>query len=69
MPGFAVGGYRAYFLDDTGHIVKARDLALNDDAEALAAAKQLVNGHAVEIWERDRKVAFFKAMSSAIPRS
>jgi hypothetical protein len=55
-----VAHYRAYFLDESGHIVKARDLVLKDDAEAISVAKQLINGHDVEVWERDRKVASLK---------
>ncbi len=52
--------YRAYFLDESGRVIKARDLVLNDDADAIKAAKQLVNGHDVEVWERNRKVAAAK---------
>jgi hypothetical protein len=31
-----------------------------DDAAAIASAKQLVDGHDVELWQRDRKIAKFE---------
>jgi hypothetical protein len=53
--------YRAYFMDQDGHIVKAVDLVFGGDAEAVEAAKQLVDGHDIELWERDRMIATFKS--------
>jgi hypothetical protein len=52
--------YRAYILGGGGHrflraIEFSRDHA--DDATALLAAKQLINGHDVELWEGGRLVA------------
>jgi hypothetical protein len=32
----------------------------HDDAAATAAAKQLVDGHDVELWQRDRKIGTFE---------
>jgi hypothetical protein len=32
----------------------------NDDVEALRLAKQLVDGHDVELWQLDRKVETLK---------
>jgi hypothetical protein len=52
--------YRAYVLEADGHIKEAVDLVLKDDVEAIAAAKQLVDGHDVELWERQRKVGCFR---------
>jgi hypothetical protein len=57
--------YRAYIMGDDGHISKAVDLVLKDDAEALEAAKQLVDGHDVELWERERRIALLKRQESA----
>jgi len=51
--------YRAYIMDGDGHISKAIDLVLKNDVEAIEAAKQLVDGHAVELWEQTRKVGIF----------
>lgn len=61
--------YRAYFLNESGSIVNARDLVQKDDAEAIAVAKSLVNGFDVELWERDRRVTSLKAATCSIPRS
>jgi hypothetical protein len=52
--------YRAYILGIDGHrFVKAKEFASNhpDDATALNAAKQLLNGHDVELWDGGRLVA------------
>jgi hypothetical protein len=51
--------YRAYMIGDDGHIFSAVDLESPDDAGAIAAAKQLVDGHDVELWLRDRKIETF----------
>jgi len=52
--------YRAYKIDAEGHIWKAVDLVVKDDAEAIEEAKRLVNGNDVELWQRDRKIARLK---------
>jgi hypothetical protein len=31
-----------------------------DEAAAIAAAEQLVDGHDIELWQRDRKIAKFE---------
>ncbi len=49
--------YRAYILDRDGHIQNFEPLSCADDAAALAAAEQLVDGHDVELWQADRMVA------------
>jgi hypothetical protein len=35
-------------------------LDVPDEAAAIEAAEQLVDGHDVELWQRDRKVAKFE---------
>jgi hypothetical protein len=57
-----VADYRAYIIDHEGHINRAVELECPDDEAAEKAAKQLVNGHDVELWQRERKVATFKHM-------
>ncbi len=47
-----------------GHFTKAIDLECPDDEAAMEKAKQLVNGHDVELWQRQRKVAVFKLKPS-----
>jgi hypothetical protein len=52
--------YRAYIINDDGHFGKAVNLFCEDDEEAKEKAKRLVDGHDVELWQRERKVALFK---------
>jgi hypothetical protein len=51
--------YRAYLVGSDGHFYRSIVLDVPDEAAAVAAAKQLVDGHDVELWERDRKIAKF----------
>ena len=37
------------------------DLRCNDESEAIELAKQLVDGHDVELWQLDRQIRTFKA--------
>jgi hypothetical protein len=52
--------YRAYFVGSDGHFCKVVDLRAPHDTAAIAVAKRLVDGHDVELWQRDRKVATSK---------
>jgi hypothetical protein len=50
--------YRFYNLEQNGQAIIARiDLALDDDAAAVACAEQLVVGEAIEVWQGSRLVA------------
>jgi hypothetical protein len=51
--------YRAYLIGTDGHYFKSVALDALDDAGAIAAARQLVDGHDIELWQRDRKIAKF----------
>ena len=51
--------YRAYIIGVDGHFVRAVELLCPDDATAKKYAKQLVDGHDVELWQGDRRVAQF----------
>ena len=51
--------YRAYILDRDGHIKLAHPLACETDEQAIAAAQQYLDGHAVELWDRGPKIALF----------
>lgn len=51
--------YRAYILGPDGHIQSRVDLICADQNTAIEHAKQLVDGHDVELWELDRKIATF----------
>ena len=52
--------YRAYLLKPDGHVLRRIDLVCDDDHAAKAHAKQLVDGHDVELWQLDQKIATFK---------
>jgi len=51
--------YRVYLIGPDGHFFKSVQLECADDAEATEQAKQLIDGHDVELWQRDRKVGTF----------
>ena len=52
-------GYRAYLVGPDGHIENRVDLICEDDETAKEKAKQLVDGHDVELWDCARKLAVF----------
>ena len=49
--------YRAYVLDDNGYIIGRHDFVCDGDQEAVESAKRVIDGHDIEIWERDRLVS------------
>ena len=53
--------YRAYLLDDDGHVMSALNLSCLDDDAAADTAKQLADDHDVELWQFDRLVAVLKS--------
>jgi hypothetical protein len=56
-------GYRAYILGADGHVENRVDLMCEDEAEATRLAKQLVDGHDVELWQLARRVETFRRTS------
>jgi hypothetical protein len=53
--------YRAYILGGDGHIVHRVDLlGCENDELATHRASLLVDGHTVELWDGDRKIATFE---------
>ena len=61
--------YRAYILGVDGHrFVKVKDFSSDqaDDAAALSAAKQLVDGHEVELWDCGRLVALLSSNGEVV---
>ena len=52
--------YRAYLLGPDGHIQQRIDLFCADDDAAKEQARQLVDGHDVELWQLDRQIATFR---------
>ena len=55
----------SYVGSSDGHFVDAVLLECADDSEAMEQAKQLVDGHDVELWQRARKIAQFKHKPSS----
>ncbi len=52
--------YRAYLIDDENRVASYRAIDAATDEEALEAAKQLVDGHDVEVWLLDREIGRLK---------
>jgi hypothetical protein len=52
--------YRAYILGPDGHIQSRVDIRCTDEKTARERAEQLVDGHDIEPWQRDRLIAMFK---------
>ena len=52
---FSVAEYRAYVVGDDGHFI-SRAFACDSDADATTWAKQLVDGHNIELWSGARLV-------------
>jgi hypothetical protein len=51
--------YRAYIIGSDGRLFNSVPLECSDDDAAMEHAKNLVDGHDVELWQRDRKIATF----------
>jgi hypothetical protein len=45
--------YRAYVVGLDGHFIDSIELECADDSEAMKQAEQLVDGHDVELWQRE----------------
>jgi hypothetical protein len=58
--------YRAYLLDEYGHIIDAHAFGARDDDAALIHAYQYRNGLDVEVWHRARRVALIPREPKAI---
>ena len=57
--------YRAFIIGLDGRIIKAHELDCPDDLSATDAARQFVDGHDVELWSFDRKIAHFGRVTPA----
>jgi hypothetical protein len=56
MPDVEKPTYRAYLIGRDNHIRAARLLEVDNDEDAIEAARPLVDGCAVEVWDRGRLV-------------
>jgi hypothetical protein len=48
--------YRVYIIGADGHFRSAIPLVCENDDDAIERAKQLVDGHDLELWQLGRKV-------------
>jgi hypothetical protein len=51
LGGAAVLDYRVYFIGRDGHFLRAIDIQVASDQDAIARALELREGHEVEVWE------------------
>lgn len=51
--------YYAYLIGPDGHIMSRVAIVCEDDEAAKEQAKQLVDGHDIELWQLDRRIATF----------
>ena len=51
--------YRVYIVGSDGHFRRSVHLDCVDDDAAMEQAKRLAENDAVELWQRDRKIATF----------
>ncbi len=59
--------YRAFLLDANGRVLKAVIIDALSDEDAVELAYKLVDGHAIELWERERVIAKFEADGKGLP--
>jgi hypothetical protein len=52
---------RVYTIGDDGHFFKSQELECPDDDAAIEAAKQMIDGRDLELWQRARKILVIKA--------
>ena len=55
-----VVGYRLYGLDGVNKVVSAEWIEAEGDSDAIAVAKEKMDGQPVELWQGSRLVARFK---------
>jgi hypothetical protein len=53
-------GYYAYLIGHDGRISQRVELVREDDEEAKRVTKQMVDGHAIELWQEARMIATFE---------
>ena len=53
--------YRAFVIGEDGHVSLRHEFSCATDDDAREYAKQLVDGHDVELWQLDRRIETFKS--------
>jgi hypothetical protein len=48
--------YRAHTIGDDGHFISHRAFVCSNDEDAITWARQLLDGHPIELWSRERFV-------------
>ena len=51
-----MGEYYVYRIGEDGHIEHRVELICDDDSEAKRLARQLVDGHTIELWQGTRMI-------------
>ncbi len=51
--------YRAYIIETDGRFMRAIELVCPDGEKAIEYARQLMDGHDVELWQGDRRIDRF----------
>ena len=46
--------YKAYSVGEDGHFLQYRAFVCANDADAIVWAKQLQDGHPIELWNKER---------------
>jgi hypothetical protein len=59
--------YRLYFMDEENHVGRALEFDCADDEEAILAIESHRDGHAMELWNRARRVKSLPAQAEASP--
>ena len=57
--------YRAFKLDRAGRVFSAEIVTAEDDTQARRCARAMVEGDAIELWERTRFLGRFEPALSA----
>jgi hypothetical protein len=54
-----MNGYYAFVIGEDGHVTKRIEIICENDEEAKSRARQLVDGHAIELWQEARMIETF----------
>jgi hypothetical protein len=60
-----MGYYRVYLTSDSGYFIGVREINCATDAEAVAAARQFLEGCDLEVWHRGRRIACIRKVEGA----
>ena len=57
--------YRVLILGPYRHILEAKDIECESDEEAISQARQLIDGHDIELWNHGRFLVWFPRRKEA----